>query len=55
MSHNIKKGKKIYTKCPTAYEVSGLLRTRCVVNSMNAPTRSQSFNAMFNLFQVQGG
>jgi hypothetical protein len=28
---------------------------RCVVNAANAPSHSQNFKAMFNLFQVQGG
>jgi hypothetical protein len=28
---------------------------RCVVNATNAPALSQSFKAMFNLFQFQGG
>jgi hypothetical protein len=27
--------------------------TRCVVNATNAPALSQSFKAMFNLFQFQ--
>jgi hypothetical protein len=31
------------------------LKTRCVVNATNAPALSQSFKAMFNLFQFQGG
>jgi hypothetical protein len=30
-------------------------KTRCVVNAMNAPALSQSFKAMFDLFQFQGG
>jgi hypothetical protein len=30
-------------------------RTRCVVNATNAPALSQSFKAMLNLFQFQGG
>jgi hypothetical protein len=30
-------------------------KTRCVVNATNAPALSQSFKAMFNLFQFQGG
>jgi hypothetical protein len=32
-----------------------LSTTRCVVNATNAPALSQSFKAMFNLFQFQGG
>jgi hypothetical protein len=32
-----------------------LWKTRCVVNATNAPALSQSFKAMFNLFQFQGG
>jgi hypothetical protein len=31
------------------------LATRCFVNATNAPTLSQSFKAMVNLFQFQGG
>jgi hypothetical protein len=37
------------------FHTSKILKTRCVVNATNAPTRSQSFQAMFNLFQFQGG
>jgi hypothetical protein len=33
--------------------VSG--KTRCAVNATNAPALSQSFKAMFNFFQFQGG
>jgi hypothetical protein len=38
-----------------AAKMSQLSKTRCVVNATNAPALSQSFKAMFNLFQFQGG
>jgi hypothetical protein len=42
-----------YGLLQVSYEL--FMETRCVINATNAPARSQSFNAMFNLFKVQGG
>jgi hypothetical protein len=42
-------------KSKTMNNIGSIYQTRCVVNATNAPALCQSFKAMFNLFQFQGG